>query len=87
MAETLRLRLYTPEQQLLDDDVEEVVAPAAYGEIGVLPKHAALVTTLEEGVLRYKRAGKVTQVRIGGGFAEVRDDVMTVLADSGEPVN
>jgi F-type H+-transporting ATPase subunit epsilon len=87
MAETLRLRLYTPEQELLDDDVEEVVAPGAYGEIGVLPKHAALVTTLEEGVLRYKQGGRVTQVRIGGGFAEVRDDVMTVLADSGQPVS
>ena len=86
MAETLRLRLYTPEQELLDADVEEVTAPGAYGEIGVLPKHAALVTTLEEGVLSYKRAGSTTRVRIGGGFAEVRDDVMTVLADSGELV-
>jgi F-type H+-transporting ATPase subunit epsilon len=87
MAEPLRLRLYTPEQELLDADVEEVTAPGAYGEIGVLPKHAALVTTLEEGVLSYKRGGSITRVRIGGGFAEVRDDVMTVLADSGEAVS
>ena len=87
MAETLRLRLYTPEHELLDADVEEVTAPGAYGEIGVLPKHAALVTTLAEGVLSYKRGGSTTRVQIGGGFAEVRDDVMTVLADSGALVS
>jgi F-type H+-transporting ATPase subunit epsilon len=86
MADTLRLRLYTPEQELLDDDVEQVIAPGAYGEIGVLPKHAALVTMLQPGVLRYIRAGKTSSVRITGGFAEVRDDVMTVLADGGEAV-
>ena len=86
MVQRLRLRLYTPLGALLDDDVEQVTAPGAYGEIGVLPKHAALVTTLEPGVLTYTQGLRTVRFRIGGGFAEVRDDVMTVLADSGEEI-
>ena len=86
MAESLRLRVYTPEQELFDGEVREVTAPGAYGEIGILPDHAALVTTLEPGVLSYKQDGRVGRFQIAGGFAEVRDNVVTVLADSGEPV-
>ena len=83
MAEVLRLRVYTRERQLVDQDVREVTAPGVYGEIGVLPDHAALVTTLEPGVLSYKdTAGAVASVQVTGGFAEVRDNVMTVLADA-----
>jgi F-type H+-transporting ATPase subunit epsilon len=84
MADRFRLRVYTPERELVDDEVKEVTAPAAYGEIGVLPDHAALVTTLEPGVLTYKRNGSVARLTVGSGFIEVRDNVMTVLADSGE---
>ncbi len=84
MADVLRLRVYTRERQLVDQDVREVTAPGVYGEIGVLPDHAALVTTLEPGVLSYKdTAGAVASVQVTGGFAEVRDNVMTVLADAG----
>jgi F-type H+-transporting ATPase subunit epsilon len=86
MADRLRLRVYSPERQLVDADVAEVTAPGAYGEIGVLPDHAALVTTLEAGVMSYRSGTAVTRLRIGGGFAEVRDNVMTVLADSAEPL-
>ena len=83
MADRFRLRVYTPEQQLVDADVREVTAQGAWGEIGVLPDHAALVTALEPGVLSYRENGAVTRLQLGGGFAEVRDNVMTVLADSG----
>ena len=86
MADSLRLRVYTPEQELFDGEVREVTAPGAYGEIGILPDHAALVTTLEPGVLSYKQDRRVGRYQITGGFAEVRDNVVTVLADSGEPV-
>ncbi len=86
MADRLQLRVYTPEAQLVDEVVREVTAPGAYGQIGVLPDHAALVTLLEDGELSYKQDGRVVRYHIGGGFAEVRDNVMTVLADSGEPI-
>ena len=87
MADVLRLRVYTRERQLVDQEVREVAAPGAYGEIGVLPDHAALVTTLEPGVVSYRETGgAVARIRVTGGFAEVRDNVMTVLADAGEDV-
>jgi len=85
MADRLHLRVLTPERQLADAEVREVTAPGALGEIGILPDHAALVTALEPGVLSYPDAsGKVVRISIGGGFAEVRDNVVTVLAESGE---
>ena len=84
MGDRLHLRVLTPEAELVDREVREVVAPGVWGEIGILPNPAALVTTLEEGVLVVKEDGGVSRIRIGGGFAEVRDDVVTVLADSGE---
>jgi F-type H+-transporting ATPase subunit epsilon len=84
MADRLRLRVLSPERQLVDADVAEVTAPGAYGEIGVLPDHAALVTALEPGTLSYREGVTTSRLRISGGFAEVRDNVMTVLADSAE---
>lgn len=86
MADRLQLRVFSPERKLVDAEVLAVTAPGARGEIGVLPDHAALVTTLEAGTLSYTEGGRTTRLAIGGGFAEVRDNVMTVLADSAEPV-
>jgi F-type H+-transporting ATPase subunit epsilon len=83
MAEHIRLRVYTPERELVDREVREVTAQGAFGEIGILPDHAALVTVLEPGVLMYRTDSGVALLELGGGFAEVRDNVMTVLVDSG----
>ena len=60
-----------------------MTAPGAYGQIGILPDHAALVTTSSPASCRTSDGG-VGGFQIGGGFAEVRDNVVTVLADSGE---
>jgi F-type H+-transporting ATPase subunit epsilon len=87
VADRLQLRVYTPERELVDAEVREVTAQGAYGEIGVLPDHAALVTALEPGILSYRVDGRMLRLRLGGGFAEVRDNVMTVLADSGEELS
>src|SRR5262249_34825751 len=81
-----RLRVVTPERQLVDEDVEEVTAPGAAGEFGVLPDHIAFLTVLAPGRLIYKSGGKRTVLAIFGGYAEVVDNVMTVLADGAEPV-
>jgi len=87
MAARFRLRVYTPERELVDTDVDEVTAEGAWGQIGVLPDHAALVTALEPGELVYRADGGMVRLRLGGGFAEVRDNAMTVLAGSGEPAS
>jgi F-type H+-transporting ATPase subunit epsilon len=84
VADRLRLRIYTPDRELVDTEVREVTAEGALGQIGVLPDHAALVTALEPGLLSYREDGTVVRLSLGAGFAEVRDNVMTVLADSGE---
>jgi F-type H+-transporting ATPase subunit epsilon len=80
MAERIRLVLLTPERQVVDEEVLEVTAPGVYGQIGILPEHAALVTTLEPGTLSYKTPSGTSTFEVLGGFAEVRDNVMTVLA-------
>jgi len=76
-----RLRLITPTRTLVETDVEQVTAPGAVGEFGVLPEHVAFVGELADGILTYVEKGVRNSVIIRGGYAEVIDDVMTVLAD------
>jgi len=83
-ATTFRLRIVTPERLLLDEDVDEVTAPGTAGEFGVLPDHIAFLTTLAPGRLIYKQGGQRHVIAIFGGYAEVADNVMTVLADGAE---
>ncbi len=86
MASTnFQLRIVTPERLLLDEEVEEVIAPGAAGEFGVLPDHIAFLTTLAPGRLIYRTGNQRHVVAIFGGYAEVSDNVMTVLADGAEP--
>ena len=87
MADTLRLRIVTPERQMLDEEVDEVTAPGTVGEFGVLPNHVPFLTSLQPGRLLYKQRGQTHTMVIGGGFAEVSDNIMTVLADSAEEVD
>jgi F-type H+-transporting ATPase subunit epsilon len=84
MADKIKLRLVTPIRLLLDEEVEEVTAPGALGEFGVLPNHIAFLTLLAPGELSYKQGGQRTRLAIGGGYAEVLNNVMTVLADAAE---
>ncbi|MSQ47999.1 MAG: F0F1 ATP synthase subunit epsilon [Deltaproteobacteria bacterium] len=84
MADILRLRIVTPERQLLDEEVDEITAPGTVGEFGVLPNHVTFLSSLQPGRLLYKQRGQTQTLVVGGGFAEVSDNVMTVLADSAE---
>ena len=81
MADKFQLRIVTPNRQLLDEEVTEVTAPGSLGEIGVLPDHATLLTALEIGVMSYRTDQGVTRLALRGGFAEVANNVMTILAD------
>src|SRR5688500_9066127 len=84
-ATSFRLRIVTPERLLLDEEVEEVIAPGAAGEFGVLPDHITFLTVLAPGRLIYRTGGQRQVIAIFGGYAEVVDNVMTVLADGAEP--
>ena len=84
MADKIRLRVVTPTRLVLDEDVDEVTAHGELGEFGVLPDHIAFLSTLVAGELTYKQGATKRTLAVGGGYAEVLDNVMTVLAPSAE---
>ncbi len=79
MAGTLHLRVVTPERLLLDAEVDEVTAPGMVGEFGVFPDHTTFLSSLQPGTLSYVQAGERTILAVSDGFAEVVDNLMTVL--------
>ena len=81
----LTLTVVSPEREVLrEDDVEMVVAPGIDGELGLMPRHAPLVTQLQAGTLRYRSGGDERFLTILGGFLQVMQDTVTVLADGSE---
>lgn len=84
MADTFQLRIVTPRALLLDESVLEVTAPGTAGEFGVLPNHITFLTSLEPGTITVKTASGTRRFAVRGGFAEVADNVMTILADAAE---
>lgn len=84
MADKIRLRMVTPSRLLLDEEVEEVTAPGALGEFGVLPNHISFLSLLEPGEMGYKQGVTKRYLAVSGGYAEVLDNVMTVLAPAAE---
>ena len=84
MAERLTLELATPTRLLVSAEVDEVVVPGSEGYFGVLPDHAPLLATLGIGELSYRVGREEYYVAVVGGFAEVRNDKVIILADSAE---
>ncbi|HZU05779.1 MAG TPA: F0F1 ATP synthase subunit epsilon [Chloroflexota bacterium] len=80
----LRLEVVTAEREVYADDVDLVVAPATEGEVGILPRHAPLLTTLQPGVLRLKKDGEEVLMAVSGGFLQVFNDRVLILADAAE---
>ncbi len=81
MAE-LTLEIATPERLLFQDQVSEAEVPGRDGYIGILPGHAPLISELAPGVLRYVKGGNTVHLSVLGGFVEILDDHVRVLADS-----
>lgn len=84
MAEQLQLEVVTPERRLLSEQVNSVTVPGRGGELGILPGHAALISDLQTGVLSYNEDGTTFQLLVSGGFVEVNDDRVSVLAEIAE---
>ncbi len=85
MAENIRLEVVTPEQFVVSEEAQIVVAPGVMGEFGVLPGHTPFLSELKLGTIRYKDAQGVERaVFVSGGFAEALPDKVTVLAESAE---
>jgi F-type H+-transporting ATPase subunit epsilon len=80
----MRLDIVTIERRVFSGDVDMVVAPGIEGELGILPSHAPLITVLAPGVLRITQDEAQEVFAIGGGYLEVLDNRVTVLADTAE---
>src|SRR5215470_5398968 len=80
----LSLEVATPSRLVVSESVDEVVVPGIEGYFGVLPGHAPLLSTLGIGELKYRNGRDEPHLAIAGGFAEVRNDKIIVLADSAE---
>jgi F-type H+-transporting ATPase subunit epsilon len=78
------LRVVSVERSLFEGDVDFIVAPGIDGELGILPKHAPLMTILKPGSLKITQGGQEQLLFVGGGFLEVLPDRVTVLADVAE---
>lgn len=87
MAEnTQRLEIVTPEKKLFSGDVRFVVVPGGLGQLGILPNHAALVSSLNIGEVKVQdqEGGKFVKYAVSGGFVEVRNSKVSILADTCE---
>jgi F-type H+-transporting ATPase subunit epsilon len=84
MADKIQLEVVTPERRVLSEPVDMVTVPGLGGELGILPGHTPLISQLQTGVLTYVQSGKSFQLHVSGGFVEVRDDLVSVLAEVAE---
>lgn len=80
----IKLEIVTPEKKVVDETVDAVTVPTANGEVGILPNHAPLISTLKPGILSYSRGGAQEKLVVSGGFVEVNTDKVSVLADVAE---
>jgi F-type H+-transporting ATPase subunit epsilon len=83
---TTRLEIVTAERVVFSEDVDVVIAPGIEGQLGLLPHHAPLMTTLEPGELLVRKGKEEFSLAITGGFVEVRPDRIIILADAAERV-
>jgi len=83
---TIRCEIVSQDRTVFQGDVDIVVLPGAGGEMGILPHHAPVLTTLKYGVVKIRRGGREEIFAVAGGVAEVQPDIVTVLADAAENI-
>ena len=81
---SLKLDIVTAERVVYSDEADVLVVPGVEGQLGILPHHAPLMTTLQPGELRVRKGGEEFSLAISGGFLEVRPDRVIILADAAE---
>ena len=85
MSDKIKIEIVTPNAMVASEEADEVAAaPGAEGEFGVLPGHCFMLSALKAGKLSYKVGGDVKSLAVGGGYAEVGPDKMTVLAEAAQ---
>ncbi len=81
---TMHVEVVTAERELYSGEADVVIAPGSEGELGILPRHAALLTTLKVGQLLIRLGGAEEPLFVSGGFLEVSNNSVTVLAETAE---
>ena len=85
MANQLSLEVVTPHRTVLVEDVDSVTLPGIEGELGILPEHIPLLTTLDTGIMSYKSSsGKTQAIAVHWGYAQVEGNSVRVLAELAE---
>ena len=82
----IRCEIVSQDRMVFEGDADIVVLPGTDGEMGILPHHAPLLTTLKIGIIKVRSGGKEEVFTVAGGVAEVQPDIVTVLADAAENV-
>ena len=83
----LKLKIITPEKTIIEEMVDQVTLPTTEGEITILPGHIALVSALKSGDIVAKKNGEDIPMAVVGGFIEIKNDEVAVLADFAEHVS
>jgi len=84
MPDKLQLEVVTPQRRVVAESVDAVTVPGLGGELGILPGHTPLISQLQTGVLSFSQGGEAHQLHVSGGFVEVKDDHVSVLAEVAE---
>ena len=84
MDQTFRLRIVTPNREVVMEDVGEAQVPGREGYLGILPGHAPLISELKVGEISYRRGRESSHLAVSGGFVEVLPDQVTILAETVE---
>jgi len=84
MADKLTLQLVTPYKKVLSQEVDEVTAPGTMGELGVLPGHTPLLTTLKIGELSYRDGNETFHIAVNWGYLEIEEGQVNVLVETAE---
>jgi len=88
MADTTNLEVVTPLAIIVSEPVEMVVVPGSDGQIGVLPRHSKVISTLDRGLVDIFNDNKVSsQIMIDGGIAEINETTVTILAERAEKID
>lgn len=77
----MNLSIISPEKVLYTGEVDELIAPTVSGEIAILPQHADLLTQLADGEMTAKYKGKDTYIAVTGGFLQIQNNMISVIAD------
>jgi len=82
----IRCEIVSQDRSVYSGDVDIIVLPGTDGEMGILPNHAPLLTTLKYGIIKVRVGGEEEIFAVAGGIAEVQPDIVTILADAAENV-